>query len=560
MVYKHVNSILYDIDKINVSYRIIVKEYVKNLRKIELLSLGLSEKNGFEFYTQHFVTSALALYICKLYQNGIITNNKKNLGESINIMKDEIKRFKKIKYSLKYKKKINTKYTKESAKRFLMNYMPENQINESLFNCLPSKTLNTENECFNSEKATSKIFLSDVLNRYEMKKEIKKIETKKVIKKAIAVTSGVVIIFSSIPSINYQLTKQSVVNDTVIIADFNNDESKTEYVKELFKENIEQNKNIDDATKKIIVDSFNEYFLDTYAKYLSEETIIKMCTTARTEKVREINDFTRLWCWWSGSFNPIANRYTVYNFNEKEMPVIAHEQAHSILRNGPFGTGLTNFLLGYSVNEGMTGLSTDGSYIDPSKLCSSIGVIIGNDKLASYYLNYDLNGLTKELSKYLPKKDVIKLLNLSDINVFFDYIKTFENKMKYLFIKPSFDELYTDSESYVDRENEIILILNKALENKITKEQYSYEYGEFLKNSINFTDKENLNYDGLTYEIAYADPEHTAIIFTLISDEASGFYRYELENEELTKINFEELKKQAIDNIFKEKESFITKK
>lgn len=565
MVYKHVRSLLYDMDKINVCYRLIVKEYVKKLRKIELMSTRLNVENGFEFYTQHFVTSALALYICKLYKNGIITNNTKDLNESIKIMKAEIKRFRKIKVSLKYNKKINTRYTKESAKSFLMNYIPENEIDEALFDCLPSGTYSTRGQMFELKHGrTSFIRLNDVLNRYEIKKEIKKADAKKTIKKVIAVTSGVIIIFSAAPSINYQITKQNVVNDTVIIADFDNDESKTEYVKELFKRNIEQNKNIDDETKKLIVESFNTYFLDTYAVYLTEDTIINMCTMARTEKVREMSDFTKLWCWWGGSFNPVTNRYTASSFSEEKMPVIAHEQTHAILRNGPFGTGLTKNLLGYSVNEGMTSLSTDDSYVDPGRLCSSIGVIIGNDKLASYYLNYDLDGLIDELSKYLPKKDVIRLLNLSDINVFSDYAKTFKINLKYLVLKPSFnelyDELYTDSEGYLNRENEIIKILNKALENKFTQKQYPYEYYELLKNSVNFTDKESLDYDGLTYEIEYVDPKHTAITFSLITNEASGSYSYELENDELIRINFEELKSQAIDNIIKEKDPLLKKK
>lgn len=331
---------------------------------------------------------------------------------------------------------------------------------------------------------------------------------KHVLKKTLSSVLAVVTISGLIPAAKYHTARKIMPFDAKSIVDYDTAD-KTQKVCEIFADGINGNKNLPKEYKEIIIEAFTDLFLEQNGQYLTEEAIINMWAVARTEKVEELSEFILEHGWWYGDYNPFTNKYTFDNTAHKAL--IAHEQLHAILKHGSFGTGLTNFLLGYSLNEGLTSLSIEGeqysdTYNHEQWQANYFSLIIGLEKVYGFYINHDLSSLLKEMSKYLTLYESLELLALMDINIFSGYFQTFLSKNSMLSAKMQ-NSLENNELKSNTRIRELLkkLYLNK-------NGNIVDNFGELIFNSAYFN-SDDYNPGEIFYEINLLSPEVVEINF-----------------------------------------------
>lgn len=555
MVYKHMSFLKFKLEKLNLLKKRIVKKYLKVLRKLEYASLKLDDADMHKFNKEHLLTSRIALEIYNLFSDGVDNDNKASLNESIKIMREETRRLSSIRTNIRLKRKLNLTYTRKSAKELLLRYISEDNISNELLNSFSdgNEELTRCNEVLKEGiKLKSKPGKADVLPRNEIKAEIKKYDRIRIM----ALLSGALVLYNITPTLKYSLAKHNITQKNEIVMAINKENNKTEYVKQLFADNINKNKNLTDDEKELLINSFNEYFLNDHAHELSEDNIINMCMVAKTEDIKKISYFTKTFSWWSGSYNPLTNRFSYASENKE---VAAHEQLHAILKNGTSGTGFTNYLIGYAINEGMTANNIGNGYHTERLLTSAIGTIIGNDKLSECFYNHDLKALTTELCKYSSKKEVLELLLLSDFEIFRSYFFTFKSKFIDEAKKLNLIDNYEDScyllnekycdEDYYERQEKIKLILINMYEKKNGGKMEDDSFGNFLKYSNYFCNSKVQNIDTLNYDVFFEDSNHTKILFWIFDGEKYHSCEFIFEDTEIKNLDFNELTKNAMDEI-----------
>ena len=268
---------------------------------------------------------------------------------------------------------------------------------------------------------------------------------KKIIRRVIAGATTTALAISLFPTVNYDIAKYKAKHNFEIqeILNYSNEE-KTKKIAELFEEAIKSNKKIEEESKSKIIESFTTLVIEPHGSEFSEDTIINMYAVASTEGVTKMSDFAVEHGWWGGDYNTYTNSFSINPNSVESEELIAHEQLHGILKDGNFGTGLTNFLDGYGINEALTTMLTenDYSYCEEEIMANMLGLIIGYDKLINYYLNSDLEGLKEEISQYISKEETNKLISNIDKYVFLRYYKEFliNNEIDYDYEKLSTKE------------------------------------------------------------------------------------------------------------------------
>lgn len=339
----------------------------------------------------------------------------------------------------------------------------------------------------------------------ELKSKGKKIKI--IIKRTLLGVVSAALIFSLLPNVQYQIALQKANNDTYIKDVLSSDETREEKIAKIFEEAINNNENISSELKKRIIDSFTTQVINRAGCFFTDKTIMNMYAVASTEKIKEMSNFSKEHGWWSGNYNPYTNTYSLYNGEESDYSLIAHEQLHAILKNGLINTGFTNGLNGYGINEAATSLlgKNDYSYSDERNALNILSMIIGYNTVLQYYVNSDLAGLKKELNKYIPPEETNKLISNIDLDVFSSYFETFLQKNH---IQYNEDKLY---ERYNNRRQQNIEILKHLFENKYGVQIENSKLGQLIFNSAYFINPEDLDFDKSYYSFSFKSEQSISI-------------------------------------------------
>lgn len=311
--------------------------------------------------------------------------------------------------------------------------------------------------------------------------------------------------------------------------------SKTEDIIKLFNYYLMQNNKLNDKEKDTICTSFTKNFLINYAKYLDEETIIKMCTSAKTVDIKMMNEILEEIAWWVGSYNPFTNRFSVSYLSDQ---LVSHEKTHAILKNNMFETGLGFF--GYGLNEGLTAFcNNDLIYGDNQIIVNYLMFIVGFDKMIDIFLNKDLNCLIEELSKYTSKENVLKLISLTTINTFADY------KMDFIYnLTKAEDIQLSNLEKIYNRNKKIYGIIDEMFKNKYKEDVKNNNLGKFIVNSAGYTE-ELFNLGDFYYTLNFNEKGFIDInvvgvkSIDVYGNKISNEIRYTCSLEQLKNISFE---------------------
>jgi len=304
---------------------------------------------------------------------------------------------------------------------------------------------------------------------------------KKIIKMFVAGSLISATLISLAPNIEYGLTKLSLSGK--ISVDETNPELKTKQVCQLFVDNINKNDNLDEETKKNVIDSFTTYFLQYYADELSEDTIVNMCAVARTETIKEFSSSKKDKKIYLGTYYSYSNTIELGDMEidcEYDKKVWAHEQLHAILKSGLFTSGIATWLDGDGINEGITSLIIgDRSYADEQNWAKCIACIIGYQNLKKHYFNMDLDDLISDLSQYATKEKVVEMIYLMDYNLRLgnEIMKLEQNNSKGSTLK-KYKEDYNKCWLKI---KDIIVVL---YEGKVCKNIQDDEFGKVLLHSL----------------------------------------------------------------------------
>ena len=338
--------------------------------------------------------------------------------------------------------------------------------------------------------------------------EVSKLKNKGKLKKIKIIAKKMIlgVLFTSmtisfIPNMEYQVALQGAKSDTFIQEQLSSGSIQEENLKAIFEKAINENENIDDEDKKRIISAFEELIIEGNAYLFTNDSVYNMYAVAKTEKVKEMTEFAKEHGWWSGDYFSYINAYTLYDsIEETDKDTIAHEQLHAILKKGILDTGFTKCIIyGYGVNEGATSfLGKDGGdYFELQHIVDTLGIILGYDTVLSYYVNSDLDGLKKEINKYLSKKDTNRLISDMDVIVYADYLSTFLDKHDLSEKQEKLDKYY--DEKMIETQKLLLTIYEKKY--KMSAEDS--EFGRYLFDSFydNFSEEEDIHktYYGFKY-------------------------------------------------------------
>ncbi len=311
-----------------------------------------------------------------------------------------------------------------------------------------------------------------------MKKNNEKNKT--IAKRTLSGILSLTLLISLISNIKYYVERAAVENSVSFSNELELDENeRVKNIRELFERSLYKNKKLSEEEKKIIITSFEENFLNHYAKYLDYDSIVDLCVSAQTVDIKLMSDFARKWGWWSGSFNPYSNRYSIADYDGE---LVSHENLHAILKRGLMSTGLNTLVWGYGLNEGATSLfNNDFAYVEESIVINNLALIIGFEEMLDCYLNGNTFELVNKMCKYTSLTNALKLITLTDINVFSGYYDTFSQKFK----EESYEEDY--SEQFLNRFSIIRDIVSEMYENKFGKKITDDNLGKYITNSDGFT-------------------------------------------------------------------------
>lgn len=345
--------------------------------------------------------------------------------------------------------------------------------------------------------------------------DIQKLRKKKIIQRVRKTVVGLIIgttVITYLPTLNFNVNLFFAQNDSSITSVVNDDNmSMRDKARYLFELGMDKNSRVSDDLKETIITSFENYVIDEYSDYFTEKYLYNMYTSAKTVKVKEMSDYAKEHGWWSGSYNPSFNEYSV--LGKEDYLIVAHEQLHASLKKGRMGYGLTTGIKGYAVNEGLTisHVSKDGGYYDEMMIANYIGLIIGKDKINNAYFNCDLNSIKVELEKYLEPSEVEQLIKSSDIVTLGDYFDTFLYRNDLLKI------IDRDRISNIILENnkKVMELIRKAYENKYNTMVDSNGYGRVLFGKGSYYEKcmlyNGINIEEPTYSILDVGPDNYMI-------------------------------------------------
>ncbi len=362
--------------------------------------------------------------------------------------------------------------------------------------------------------------------------DISKLKNKGKLKKIKIITKKMIlgVLFTSmtislIPNVEYQVALQSAKSDPFIQEQLSPGDIQEENLKAIFEKAINENENIDDEDKKRIISAFEEVIIDGNAYLFTEDSVYNMYAVAKTERVKEMTKFAKEHGWWSGDYFSYVNIYTLYDsVEETDMYTIAHEQLHAILKKGILDTGFTKAIIfGYGVNEGATAFlgKDDGSYLELQHLISTLGIILGYDKVLSYFVNRDLDGLKKEINQYLSPKDTNKLIGNMDIMVYTLYISRFLGNHGLSKKEEEFEKYY--DEKLLETQKILLTIYEK----KSGMSAKDSDFGRYLFDSYYDNSSEEEDIHKTYYGFKYNDEE--SVLFD-ISNYFDGLFLQNVDN------------------------------
>lgn len=128
-----------------------------------------------------------------------------------------------------------------------------------------------------------------------------------------------------------------------------------------------------------------------------------------------------------GGYNSFRNKLTVYDIDCDRVPdekreTIFHELLHMASSKALMEGSISGFDVktGKNLNEGYTEVLRKRYFCNSGRkewnevIAEGIENIVGRQKMERYYLNADLPALIHELSNYMEKEDVYKLLYIMD--------------------------------------------------------------------------------------------------------------------------------------------------
>ena len=223
------------------------------------------------------------------------------------------------------------------------------------------------------------------------------------------------VLISSIPILEYKVSLLKSKNNNAVEMVAENPDRTTEDINRLFADSIRNNKKLTTEQQEKIIKSFKEHCIEPYGDMFTDEMIYNMCAVAATESAEGMSQEDKEKGIYAGEYYSYENKLVLRDWNDET--TIAHEQLHAVLRANLIDCGYHNYKdEGIGLNEGMTANFTkdNQSYYEEGKLCDTLGLIIGYDKLINNFYNSDLNGLKEEISKYLSSSETNELVTIMD--------------------------------------------------------------------------------------------------------------------------------------------------
>lgn len=339
----------------------------------------------------------------------------------------------------------------------------------------------------------------------EIKEKKKKIKVK-VRNTVIGIVVGGILI-SLIPNIKYRIALFRAKRNEKVIELVNDKENRKENIIKIYELALDNNNNISEKNKALLEDSFEKIVINEYYEIFLDETLYNMYAVVSTQDVHLMSDFTIEHGWWSGDYNSYLN--TIFLEGTNHPILIAHEQLHAILKNGLWDYGYTKGIQGYGINEAVTTsmVKDDYSYFDEYLIADYLGLIIGYDNLYKYYMTSDLDGLKKELNKYLTKEETNTLISNIDEEVYSDYGLSFlyNNNLG----SEEIDE--KAHKNKVEKRKEMTDIMKKLFESKYNCKIEESKLGRIIFGEGNDLFDSNWDSSKPLYDVYYWDSEHVRI-------------------------------------------------
>lgn len=283
------------------------------------------------------------------------------------------------------------------------------------------------------------------------------------------------VLISSIPILEYKVSLLKSKNNNAVEMVAENHDRTVEDINRLFADTIRNNKKLTTEQQEKIIKSFKEHCIEPYGDMFTDEMIYNMCAVAATESAEDMSQEDKEKGIYAGEYYSYENKLVLRDWNDET--TIAHEQLHAVLRANLIDCGYHNYKdEGIGLNEGMTANFTkdDQAYYEEGKLCDTLGLIIGYDKLINNFYNSDLNGLKEDISKYLSSSETNELVTIMDQYTidYREYNYNYKNNIE------------VDQESYektqqekIDRANEL---LKKVFESKYQVQPENCNLGRII--------------------------------------------------------------------------------
>lgn len=228
------------------------------------------------------------------------------------------------------------------------------------------------------------------------------------------------------------------------------------------------------------IERFKEIFKESFTEEQYQRMLYRLSDLTIEEK--EL-DYKLSFTISAGTYDSYYNKITINKFNGLELDIseeelLFHELMHMASTNySAMGskTGLElSDLLGVQLNEGYTdyltrkyftrGYKYTESHENNIMIAKGIENIIGSERMEELFFTSNINGLIDELSKYISRENVIKLLFL------IDRVPDISDKSK------EFD--YVIKQISLLNEQKLIMDLT---EGKITQKEYEEQYAIKVK-------------------------------------------------------------------------------
>lgn len=332
------------------------------------------------------------------------------------------------------------------------------------------------------------------------------------VKKAALGIFSFLILLSTKPSVEYSIARKEAENSKYIANVLNDTNlSREQKIAQIYKTALMSNNKISNDLKQQLMEAFTTEVIEYAGCFFTDETIKNMYAVAKTEDVREMNNFEKKYGWWDGDYISYLNLISVESIGtDIDKTLLAHEQMHAILKKGYSGNGLMNGIYGYGINEGATTSSVkfDTNYPLQTKTFDLLGLILGYEPIFKTYTNFNLSELIQILCQYIPPQEAKELIVLLDIDIFRGYTQVFMERNGIKYDKDKMEKRKLNSKNRVNE------ILTDIFESKNGCKMEDSQLGRLIMGSYNYISDDNISFSEPIYTLNFEDANSIRINIT----------------------------------------------